>query len=114
MPSINEARGYGKVHQQTKERWRPVVEAGEATCARCLGVITPPGEVCPRCFKTVAKGRPSRGYCGWDLGHDDHDRTIYTGPEHACCNRRAGGRRAARTTSLKRSARVWSRQWLSD
>ena len=29
----------------------------------------------------------------WDLGHDDYDRSIYRGPEHARCNRSAAASR---------------------
>lgn len=95
-----------------RDRYRVIVEAGEATCARCFVMIEPPGGPCPKCGREVAKGRPSPGYCGWDAGHDDDDRTIYTGPEHACCNRQAGGRKAAK--KLHGQRHVWSRRWLAD
>jgi hypothetical protein len=106
-------RRYGKVHRKTRESYRPDVEAGLAVCSRCMTSIAPPGEPCPRCGKVVARGRPASGQCGWDTGHDDYDGTAYTGPEHGCCNRRAGGRRGGRSTARKRQAHVWSRQWLS-
>lgn len=61
------ARGYGRQHQQLRARWKPYVVAGLVDCARCGQRIKP--------------GQP------WDLGHDDHDRRRYKGPEHAACNR---------------------------
>jgi hypothetical protein len=63
-------RGYGWAHQQARKRWKARVDAGHVTCWRCGHGIQP--------------GTP------WDLGHDDHDRTRYRGPEHLTCNRRAG------------------------
>lgn len=81
-PLKTTARGYGSRHRAERERWWPTVEAGLAQCWRCGQVIQP--------------GEP------WDLGHDDHDRTIYRGPEHrGRCNRRAAavkGNRARRRT----------------
>jgi hypothetical protein len=64
--------GYGWEHQQLRESWRPAVEAGQVDCARC--------------------GEPIFPGALWDLGHDDHDRTVYRGPEHRACNRGASAR----------------------
>jgi hypothetical protein len=64
------ARGYGNAHQALRKRVATVVAAGAAVCWRFGGPIYP-GEA-------------------FDLGHDDHDRTRYRGPEHVLCNRSAG------------------------
>ncbi len=66
------ARGYGHTHRALREQWRPKVEAGTVPCARC--------------------GRLIGAHEQWDLGHDDHDRSRYTGPEHLRCNRATAGR----------------------
>jgi hypothetical protein len=47
----------------------PMVAAGVVNCARC--------------------GEPIEPGTLWDLGHDDHDPRVHTGPEHASCNRGA-------------------------
>jgi len=62
-------RGYGRVHDRVREQLAPLVLAGQVRCWRCGDAIWP--------------GEP------WDLGHDDHDRSQYRGPEHARCNRSA-------------------------
>lgn len=68
-------RGYGVAHQTLRKQWAPKVATGTVHCGRCGDTIQP-GE-------------------RWDLGHDDHDRTKYNGPEHAGrCNRAAAGRSA--------------------
>lgn len=65
-------RGYDYAHKQERARWQRQVDRGEADCARCGEWIEP--------------GTP------WDLGHTD-DRTGWTGPEHASCNRADGARK---------------------
>jgi hypothetical protein len=66
------ARGYGHAHQKLRKRWAKEVAKGTVTCPRC-GRMIEPGE-------------------SWDLGHADHDRRRYVGPEHAGCNRATAGR----------------------
>jgi hypothetical protein len=66
------SRGYGHRHQQLRRQLAVQVAAGGVTCARCGELIRP--------------GDP------WDLGHDDHDRTHYSGPEHRRCNRATANR----------------------
>lgn len=65
-------RGYDAAHEADRRGWTPAVAAGHVACWRCGDPIQP--------------GEP------WDLGHDDRDRTVTRGPEHANrCNRKAGG-----------------------
>jgi hypothetical protein len=81
-------RGYGWRHQKLRARWAPIVAAGGVHCARgeqCLRRDQPGGTL-------IVPGEP------WDLGHDDLDRSIYTGPEHQRCNRATAGRRRRRTS----------------
>jgi hypothetical protein len=82
-------RGYGTSHQQARRLLEPHVRSGAATCARCGEPIEP--------------GTP------WDLGHDDLDRSRYTGPEHRRCNRATVSRQAP-----KRYLGNWSRRWYDD
>lgn len=65
-------RGYDAAHDRLRAQWAPIVATGTVRCWRCHQLIT----------ATDA----------WDLGHDDHDRSIYRGPEHVRCNRSTAGR----------------------
>ena len=67
-------RGYGADHDRLRAQWALQVATGHVLCARCHQPIPP--------------GTP------WDLGHTD-DRTSWSGPEHAACNRAAGGKAAS-------------------
>lgn len=68
------ARGYDQAHRARRAAWATHVSRGLVTCWRC--------------------GQPIEAGAPWDLGHDDHDRNITRGPEHATCNRSAAGRSA--------------------
>jgi len=68
-------RGYGAKHAALRKSWAPKVAMGNVICPRCGFAILPEA--------------------AWDLGHSDVDRSEWTGPEHARCNRRAGQRKGA-------------------
>jgi hypothetical protein len=76
-------RGYGVQHQKLRKRWAAAVAEGGVSCARCGDPIVPSES--------------------WDLGHDDIDRSRYSGPEHRACNRATAGRRAKQQAV----SRVW-------
>jgi hypothetical protein len=82
MPKANgtTARGYGTKHQQLRKQWAKVIAAGQGYCH----AIT-----CTYPTRYIPPG------AAWDLGHNQ-DRTRWTGPEHARCNRSDGGRRRLR------------------
>lgn len=76
-------RGYDQTHKQARERWAPIVATGTVRCWRCGDLILP-GQM-------------------WDLGHDDHDRSITRGPEHARrCNRATASRRGTQARNPSR------------
>jgi len=95
MPKLTEReRGYGSPHQRERRRVEVVVKAGNATCVRC--------------------GRPIAPGQLWDLGHNDVDRSLYSGPEHRHAKdcpaggNRATNRRGRATARARRgSSRVW-------
>ena len=64
-------RGYGADHDRLRRQWAIIVATGAVTCWRC-GVLLHPD--------------------AFDLGHDDHDRSQYAGPECRPCNRATAGR----------------------
>lgn len=65
-------RGYGAHHRRLREQFARLVATGTCPCARC-GELIHPGE-------------------GFDLDHDDHDRSLYIGASHIRCNRATDGR----------------------
>jgi hypothetical protein len=94
-------RGYGWQHQKERARWAKRVEKGDVICARCRRPILPGQK--------------------WDLGHlDGTERTVYSGPEHARCNRATSTHRAQRQqrpncdpgyASREGKRLRWSRVW---
>lgn len=75
---------YGRAHRKKRAQVKVLVDAGRAICWRCQ--------------------KPIRPGSAWDLGHDDHDRSIYNGPEHSACNRATAGRPATNPTD---TSRIW-------
>lgn len=109
------SRGYGKAHRYLRERLRMVVNGGSAVCARCGERIAPEGQPCCRCRRpTLVGGRARKGFCGWDVGHDDSDRSRYNGAvptEHACCNRSAGQRKSLIGRVMRSGSQVKRADW---
>ena len=83
-------RGYGTAHQRERARWKPQVDAGLVQCHA--------QQHKPEC---MARGTWLLPGLPWDLGHTE-DRTGWTGPEFAGCNRADGGRRRSRSQTPKR------------
>jgi len=69
-------KGYGARHRSLRQRFARLVRSGQARCVRC-GLPIAPNEL-------------------WDLGHDDLDRSAWTGPEHRRCDRGAAAARMNR------------------
>src|SRR5688572_17538852 len=73
-------------YKAARAQAKALVEAGQAHCWRC-GRFIPPGS-------------------NWHLGHDDNDRRIVRGPEHAIeCNLKAAASKGARIANAKRKRR---------
>jgi hypothetical protein len=72
-------RGYDAEHDRLRLRWKPKVDRCTVHCHAAVCVMTS--------GRLILPGQP------WDLGHTA-DRTAWTGPEHAVCNRSAGGKAA--------------------
>lgn len=89
------AQTYTAAHRAEKERLRPGVDAGLASCTE------------PRCLEAedgktrwIAPGTP------WDLAHDRHRPGHYHGPAHARCNRAEGARHG--NTRRRRGPKTWT------
>ncbi len=82
MATATDEAGYGAEHKRLRRKWAPKVKRGVVFCWRCGNLI----ELDP--------SRPSGEQ--WHLGHDDDDRSVYRGPEHAACNLRTAAHRAQR------------------
>jgi DNA-directed RNA polymerase subunit RPC12/RpoP len=84
-PGSTTKGGWGAKHQALRAEYVKRMGAGEQfMCWRCGGPVD------PRAF---------------DLGHDDHDRSLYRGPEHRGRECPQGGNRATykrRVTQLRR------------
>lgn len=85
MTGRTTANGYGHEHQQERAALAPLVAQGGWVCTRFGHPQFPdcPGE--------IPAHELHEGAQVWELGHDDEDKDVYTGPEHKACNRRAGG-----------------------
>lgn len=84
---------YRHAHQQERERWRPIVDAGQAMCAEPICLMT---------TRWIPPGTP------WHLSHDPTG-TITIGPSHRRCNlaenaRRNNPKRNRRTTTTTKPA----------
>jgi hypothetical protein len=76
-------RGYGNSHQKLRKVWERQINKQP----------NGPTVLCARCLRPILPGQK------WDLGHDDYDRSKYTGPEHRRCNRQTS------------KPRLFSRKW---
>ena len=91
-PSTTEA-GYGADHQRLRKAIaRQLAEQGSVPCWRCGQLIV-------------------HGMA-WDLGHDDHDRSIVRGAEHRACNRATAT--TGRATAARRLRGRGQRQWITS
>lgn len=77
---------YRHLHQQTRARWAPIVNAGDAYCTEII---------CKMRTRWIAPGSK------WDLAHDRVNGG-YLGPAHARCNRSEGAAYGNRTRAGRR------------
>ena len=87
MRAVMSHRGYGREHRRLRAVLAERVERGGVLCARC--------------------GKPIVPGSRWALGHDDLDRSRYSGPEHASCNRATSRHRVERERAARPRSRVW-------
>jgi len=90
-------RGYGAAHQAEKNRWRPIVNAGQAQCTETICLEERDGRT-----RWIKPGTP------WHLAHGDGQQG-YRGPAHERCNTSEGATRgnAARSPSTKTATLWW-------
>ena len=93
--SSTSERGYGSEHQKLRRRWEPSVDRGRVACFRCGELIAAKGFPCVRCLRK-GKSFAAAVRCRFDLGHNDVNRSQWTGPEHTCCNRATSAHKAGR------------------
>lgn len=84
-------RGYGKGHVALRKRWAIRIAQGNVKCARCHELIAPGAQ--------------------FHLGHNDFDRTQYSGPEHPGCNTATAGRWPKKRTAPQAPVLPQSRAW---
>lgn len=72
-------------YRRERARLGREVKAGRASCWRCGGWIAPGSK--------------------WNVGHDDHDRSIIRGAEDESCNLKSAASKGARTANANRKAR---------
>lgn len=89
MAGSTTARGYGHQHQKLRAEYKQRMAKGEQfTCWRC-GLLVDPS-------------------MPWDLGHDDHDRSIYRGPEHRGRECPQRGNRATTGRRTRTAVKRWA------
>jgi hypothetical protein len=102
-PRTTRGKGYGRRHRELRERYKPIVLAGGVRCARCHELIGPTEP--------------------WDLGHVPGDRSRYSGPEHARCNRSTAGQQVwvqepvelePERDGIEADDECWSVPWLEQ
>lgn len=87
-------RGYGPEHKAEKERWRPLVDSGQAYCAELICLNNNDG-----------LGRWIEPGTDWHLAHDDGQQG-YRGPAHARCNISEASLRMHATRAAEKAPRT--------
>ena len=95
-PGATSRGGWGNAHQRRRAAIAPLVNAGKATCARCL--------------EPIHQGEE------WHLDHND-TRDGYLGVSHAACNLRDGAHKTngkRRPHPFVQQPYRWSQRWFDD
>ena len=82
-----------RAHRAEKERWRPTVDAGHASCQQGL----PGNGSSGRCIHPTRRIHPGQP---WALGLNDQ-RTAWIGPVHADCNQRDAASRGGQARTAR-------------